>query len=77
MDKQISIRMGQVNVRRWTDQILPLLTDEGPLGVHDLVTHTLALDEAPYGYEIFQKKKDGAVKVVLQPGLKREREAIG
>lgn len=68
MDRQISIRMGQANVRRWTDEILPLLTDEDPLGVEDLATHFLPLREAPYGYEIFQKKKDGAIKVVLQPG---------
>ncbi len=66
-DKQITIRMGQANVRRWTGEILPLLTDEDPLGTEDLATHTLPLDEAPRGYEIFQKKQDGAVKVVLTP----------
>lgn len=32
-DKQIQLRMGQANVRRWADDILPLLTDEDPLGV--------------------------------------------
>jgi threonine dehydrogenase-like Zn-dependent dehydrogenase len=66
-DKQISIRMGQANVRRWTDEILPLLTDEDPLGTGDLVTHELPLEEAPRGYEIFQKKQEGAIKVVLKP----------
>jgi threonine dehydrogenase-like Zn-dependent dehydrogenase len=60
--------MGQANVRRWVDEILPLLTGDGdPLAVGDLVTHWLPLDEAPHGYEIFQKKQDGAIKVVLQP----------
>jgi threonine dehydrogenase-like Zn-dependent dehydrogenase len=77
MDKQISIRMGQANVRRWIDRILPLLNEEDPLGVHDLATHTLALEEAPYGYEIFQKKKDGAIKVVLQPGLQAQADGDG
>jgi threonine dehydrogenase-like Zn-dependent dehydrogenase len=66
-DKQIQIRMGQANVRRWTDEILPLLTDEDPLGTGDLVTHGLPLDEAPRGYQMFQEKADGAIKVVLQP----------
>ncbi len=66
-DKQISIRMGQANVKRWVGDILPLLNDEDPLGVHDLTTHLLPLSEAPHGYGIFQKKKDGAIKVVLQP----------
>lgn len=66
-DKQISIRMGQANVKRWIDEILPLLTDEDPLGVHDLTTHVLPLSDAPHAYEMFQKKNDGAIKVVLQP----------
>ncbi|WP_329245124.1 glutathione-dependent formaldehyde dehydrogenase [Actinoallomurus sp. NBC_01490] len=67
-DKGIQVRMGQANVKRWIDDLLPLVTgDADPLGVEDLATHRLPLDEAPYGYEIFQKKKDGAVKVLLTP----------
>jgi threonine dehydrogenase-like Zn-dependent dehydrogenase len=66
-DKQITVRVGQANVRRWVDDILPLLTDEDPLGTGDLVTHRLPLDDAPHGYELFQQKLDGCVKVVLRP----------
>ncbi len=66
-DKQIQLRMGQANVKRWIDDILPLLTDEDPLGVDTFATHHLSLDEAPHAYEIFQKKEDGAVKIVLKP----------
>jgi len=67
-DKQVNLRMGQANVRRWVDDLIPLVNSHGdPLGVGDLVTHWLPLDEAPRGYEIFQKKQDGAIKVVLQP----------
>jgi threonine dehydrogenase-like Zn-dependent dehydrogenase len=67
-DKQVQLRMGQANVRRWTDEILPLVTgDDDPLGVEDLATHRLPLSEAPYGYDIFQKKKDGVIKILLQP----------
>ena len=67
-DKQIQLRMGQANVRHWTEEIMPLLTDASdPLGVEDLATHKMSLDEAPHGYEIFQKKQDGAIKVLLQP----------
>ncbi|MBT2512230.1 zinc-dependent alcohol dehydrogenase [Arthrobacter sp. ISL-30] len=67
-DKQIQLRMGQCNVRRWTDQLLPLVEDPAdPLGVMDLVTHRVALAEAPEMYEKFQKKEDGCIKVVLQP----------
>jgi threonine dehydrogenase-like Zn-dependent dehydrogenase len=67
-DKQINLRMGQANVRRWIDDILPLLTgDDDPLGVDGYATHRLPIDEAPRAYEIFQKKQDGAFKVLLQP----------
>ncbi|NVN49857.1 zinc-dependent alcohol dehydrogenase [Mycolicibacterium hippocampi] len=66
-DKQVTLRMGQANVKRWVDDIMPLLTDEDPLGVDTFATHTLSLDEAPHAYEIFQKKRDGAVKVILKP----------
>ncbi len=67
-DKQIQIRMGQANVKAWTDTIMPLLTDPSdPLGVEDFATHKLPLDDAPHAYEIFQKKQDGAIKILLHP----------
>ena len=68
-DKQIQVRMGQCNVRRWTDDLLPLVEDDAdPLGVMDLVTHRSGLEGAPALYEKFQKKEDGCIKVVLNPG---------
>ena len=66
-DKQMTLRMGQANVKSWVDDIMPLLTDDDPLGVDNFATHVLPLDEAPHAYEIFQKKQDGAVKVMLNP----------
>ena len=67
-DKQIQLRMGQANVKRWIDDIMPLVElDDDPLGVEDLATHKLPLDQAPHAYEIFQKKQEGAVKILLQP----------
>jgi threonine dehydrogenase-like Zn-dependent dehydrogenase len=67
-DKQISIRMGQCNVQRWRDTLLPLVEDEAdPLGTMDLVTHEVGLDAAPEMYETFRDKKDGCIKVVLHP----------
>jgi threonine dehydrogenase-like Zn-dependent dehydrogenase len=67
-DKGVQIRMGQAHVRRWVDDIIPLLTDDAdPLGTEDLATHKVSLDRAPEAYEMFQKKQDGAVKVVLKP----------
>jgi threonine dehydrogenase-like Zn-dependent dehydrogenase len=67
-DKQIQLRMGQANVKRWIDDLMPLVTDDDdPLGVEDLATHKLPLDEAPHAYEIFQKKQEGAIKILLTP----------
>ncbi|MFG1905605.1 alcohol dehydrogenase catalytic domain-containing protein [Kribbella sp. NPDC048928] len=66
-DKQVQLRMGQANVRRWSDQILPLLTDDDPLQVDSFATHRLPLPDGPAAYEMFQHKRDGAVKVLLQP----------
>ena len=68
-DKQVQVRMGQANVRRWVPEILPLLTDEDPLGVDDFATHRVPLDRGPDAYRTFQEKQDGAVKFLFQPGL--------
>ncbi|MEU4470466.1 zinc-dependent alcohol dehydrogenase [Micromonospora sp. NPDC023888] len=67
-DRGVQLRMGQCHVRRWTDEILPLLAgDDDPLGVEDLRTHRVPLARAPQAYEMFQKKEDGCIKVVLEP----------
>jgi threonine dehydrogenase-like Zn-dependent dehydrogenase len=66
-DKQLTLRMGQANVRRWVDDIMPLLLDGDPLGVDGFATHHVPLDEAPQAYEAFQKKEDGTFKVVFRP----------
>ena len=67
-DKQIQLRAGQCNVKAWIDDLLPLVEDSSdPLGVDDLVTHRVPLDEAPGAYEMFQKKEDDCIKVVLDP----------
>jgi threonine dehydrogenase-like Zn-dependent dehydrogenase len=69
-DKQIQLRMGQANVKGWIDDILPLVANGNgadPLGVEDLATHRLPLEQAPHAYEIFQRKQDAAIKVLLTP----------
>src|SRR5690606_25691611 len=67
-EQGIALRMGQAHVKRWIDALMPLVTDDAdPLGVMDLTTHTMPLDRAPEAYEMFQKKRDGAVKILLKP----------
>ncbi|MET0803187.1 MAG: zinc-dependent alcohol dehydrogenase [Acidimicrobiales bacterium] len=66
-DKQVQLAMGQANVKRWIDDLLPILSgDDDPLGVESFATHHLPLTEAPAAYEMFQKD-DGAVKVLFTP----------
>ncbi|WP_329092848.1 glutathione-dependent formaldehyde dehydrogenase [Actinomadura citrea] len=68
-DKGITLRMGQAHVKRWIDDLMPLVADDAdPLGVMDLATHRWPLEKAPQAYEMFQKKRDGAIKVLLRPG---------
>ena len=66
-DKQIQLRMGQANVKRWVPDIMPLLSDDDPLGVDTFATHRLPMEAAPQAYESFQKKDDGMGKVLLRP----------
>jgi threonine dehydrogenase-like Zn-dependent dehydrogenase len=67
-DKQLTFRMGQANVKRWIDQLLPLVSDSAdPLGVNDLATHRVPLDQAPDTYATFQKKDDGMIKAIFAP----------
>ena len=67
-DKQVQLRMGQANVRAWTDDLLAVLGEhEDRLGVESFATHHLPLSEAPAAYASFQAKEDGMVKVLFRP----------
>jgi len=66
-DKGLTVRQGQAHVKRWIPEILPLLLDGDPLGTENFASHKLPLAEAPRAYEMFQKKQDGAIKVVFKP----------
>lgn len=66
-DKQITLKMGQANVKHWVDEILPHLTDDDPLGVMNFATHHVPLSKAEEYYKHFEKMEDGVIKVVLKP----------
>ncbi len=67
-DRGITMRMGQCHVKRWIEDLMPMVNDTtDPLGLASLATHRVTLDEAPAAYETFQKKEDGCLKVVIKP----------
>ena len=67
-DKQVTMRMGQANVRRWSDELLEIVGRDGDvLGLEGLATHHVPLTDAPEAYRTFRDKADGCIKVVMQP----------
>ncbi len=65
-DKGITVHSGQAPVHRYIDELIRWL-EEDRIRLDDIITHRLPLSKAPHAYEIFNEKKDGCVKVVLQP----------
>jgi threonine dehydrogenase-like Zn-dependent dehydrogenase len=67
-DKGVQLRMGQCHVKRWTPELHDLVSGaDDVLGLESLATHRVPLSEAADAYAMFQEKRDGCVKVVLQP----------
>lgn len=67
-DKQVTMRMGQANVRRWSDELLEIVGREGDvLDLEGLATHHVPLTDAPEAYRTFRDKEDGCIKVVMKP----------
>ena len=66
MNKGITFRMGQCDVRRWAPDLLRRI-EEGQIDPSFVITHTAALTEGPEMYKVFRDKQDSCVKVVLKP----------
>jgi len=65
-DKGIILRAGQSPVHAIIDKLLKYV-ETGQVRLDDIITHRLSLNDVAKGYEIFDKKEDGCVKVVLDP----------
>lgn len=65
-DKGVRLAMGQAHVQRYIDELL-VLVESGKLRLDNVISHRMPLEDAVSGYEIFDKKEDGCVKVVLKP----------
>jgi threonine dehydrogenase-like Zn-dependent dehydrogenase len=66
MNKGLTLRMGQCNVRRYMPRLLEHI-QAGRIDARAIITHRLPLEDAPAGYELFADKLDGCVKCVLRP----------
>lgn len=64
--KNITLKMGLCPVHRYVDPILKLIV-QGKFDPTDIITHKLSLDQAAHGYEIFDKKEENCIKVILKP----------
>jgi hypothetical protein len=64
--KGLTIRMGQCNVMNYMDELMRMI-EEGEFDPSFVITHKVALDDAPDMYETFKKKEDGCIKVVMKP----------
>ena len=64
--KGLSIRMGQTHAHKYLRPLLRRI-ERGEVDPSRIITHPMSLDEAARAYSIFQKKRDGCVKVVLRP----------
>ena len=67
-DKGITLRGGQAPAHKHIDKLLQHVV-KGEVKLHDIISHTLPLSQAPHGYDIFRHKKDNCTKVVLKPGM--------
>jgi threonine dehydrogenase-like Zn-dependent dehydrogenase len=66
MNRALTIKSGQTHVQRYLRPLLELV-EEGAIDPSFVVTHRLTLDEAPHAYDMFLRKHDGCVKVVMDP----------
>lgn len=66
VNKSLTIRSGQTHVQRYMRPLLGRI-ESGEIDPSFVVTHRMGLEEAAHGYEIFQKKEDECIKVVLKP----------
>ena len=64
--KDITFKIGMAPVKRYMAQMLKLIQD-GKADPSQIITHTMSLDEAPRGYDIFTHRKENCIKVILKP----------
>jgi len=66
MNKGLTFKMGQTHMQKYMRPLLERV-ERGEIDPSRVITHRLALDDAPWGYKTFRDKEDRCIKVVLKP----------
>jgi threonine dehydrogenase-like Zn-dependent dehydrogenase len=66
MNKGLTFKMGQTHVHKYLPTLLERI-ERDEINPAYIITHRMKLDDAPHGYELFKKKQDGCIKIVLKP----------
>src|SRR6478609_4180711 len=67
MNKGLTMKTGQTHMHRYMRPLLERI-EAGQIDPSFVITHRLKLEQAPEGYKTFRDKKDGCIKIMLQPG---------
>ena len=71
--KGLTFRMGQTHVQKYMPKLLSLI-ESGLIDPSFVITHRMALDDAPDGYKLFNEDKESCIKIVLSPGVSARKE---
>jgi threonine dehydrogenase-like Zn-dependent dehydrogenase len=66
VNKALTIKTGQTHVQRYFKPLLDRIA-RGDIDPSFVVTHRLKLADAPIGFDIFNRKQDGCIKIVMAP----------
>jgi threonine dehydrogenase-like Zn-dependent dehydrogenase len=68
--KGLTLKMGQTHVHRYLPTLLARI-ENGDIDPSFVVTHRVALDDAPAMYRTFREKREGCIKVVMRTGTEQ------
>ncbi len=74
VNKGLTVRSGQTHVQRYLTPLLAKI-ESGEIDPSFVITHRIALEDAPAAYGKFDAKEDGCIKVVIKPGLSNRNAA--
>jgi alcohol dehydrogenase len=65
-DKGIKMQFGQAPVHKYIDELIGIVESDRVV-LNDILTHTMPLSKVTEAYDMFKKKEDNCVKIILKP----------